>query len=329
MDLFQKEWYGVSTYCRSTGAPLFLRSLDADGAFDAIPHPVLLDCASSLLPDHCWRIHYNWYSDMSVNVKWRSQLGLSINIQRDTRQGGLTSAKLFYLFYQKLITKISECTFGVVIQGHQYNVFCYAHDLLLASTTVTGLQAFIALAVSHVNDRGLRFNPEKTTCMTYGPNPFTTLPKWNIDGVTLPVEENTKYLGAILDQSDGLTHARLRTSKGNQAFYSLQGAGLYRHCIHPNSAFHIYGTAVRIGLVYGCESIYMNKKSLKLLDTAKHLKAILGLNSFTQKPLLKAIGIDFISNSVLISSLELFRMNILSSSAKSDFYKFNNMLMAF
>ena len=79
------------------------------------------------------------------------------------------------------------------------------------------------------------------------------------------------------------------------------------------------------GLVYGCESIYMNKKSLKLLDTvqAKHLKAILGLNYFTyNKPLLKAIGIDFISNSVLISSLELFRMNILSSSATSDFYKF-------
>ena len=214
---------------------------------------------------------------MSVNVKWRSQL--EVRVKRGTSQRGLTSPQLFNLFHQKLITKNGECSFGIVIQGRQY-VFCYADNLLLASTTVTGLQALIDLAVSHVNDRGVRFNPEKTTCMTYGPNPFTTLPKWNINGVTLPVEDNIKYLGAILDQSDGLTHAQQRTSKGNQAFYSLQGAGLYPYCIRSNSAFHIYGTAVRSGLVYGCESIYMymNKKSLTLLDTvqAKHLKAILG-----------------------------------------------------
>ena len=73
-----------------------------------------------------------------------------------------------------------------------YNVFAYADDLLLASTSVTGLQKLIDIADSYVTSTGIRFNPSKTTCMIYGTNPFTSNPKWEIEGVKVDIKDSLK-----------------------------------------------------------------------------------------------------------------------------------------
>ena len=62
------------------------------------------------------------------------------------------------------------------IDGNNYNVFTYANDLLLASTTATGLQLLIDKAVHYINEHGLKFNPQKTKCSIYGRNPFNVAP---------------------------------------------------------------------------------------------------------------------------------------------------------
>ena len=43
----------VISYCTESGSPVYTCSLDAQGAFDAIPHPVLFRKAIDVLPDHC------------------------------------------------------------------------------------------------------------------------------------------------------------------------------------------------------------------------------------------------------------------------------------
>ena len=56
---------------------------------------------------------------------------------------------------------------------------------------------------------------------------------------------------------------------------------------------------------------------------AKHLKSTLGLSYHCRTtPLLKATGINFISDTVLISTLDMVRSNLLSPSATSSFYSF-------
>ena len=42
-----------------------------------------------------------------------------------------------------MIDDLSRMTIGISINDATYNVFCYADDLLLCSTTVTGLQTLI------------------------------------------------------------------------------------------------------------------------------------------------------------------------------------------
>ena len=56
----------VMTYCSTRGSAVYTCSLDAEGAFDAIPHCILFEKAASALLDHCWSVMYNWYSRLSV-----------------------------------------------------------------------------------------------------------------------------------------------------------------------------------------------------------------------------------------------------------------------
>ena len=58
--------HDVSAYCSYWGTPVFMCGLDAQGAFDEIPHPILFQKALSALPDHCWRLMCSWYKDLSV-----------------------------------------------------------------------------------------------------------------------------------------------------------------------------------------------------------------------------------------------------------------------
>ena len=182
--------HDVGEYCNARGSPVFYCSLDAEGAFDAIPFPILFDSASHVLPVLCWTVMYYWYSHMYVQIH---HLSAQIPIRRGTRQGGLTSSTLFNVFYQE----IENCNCGIILNNKSYNVFAYADDLLLASTTTTGLQSLIDLAVSFVTQRGLKFNPSKTTCMVYGKSPFTSPPKWHINDVSLEIS-NSRPIASLV-----------------------------------------------------------------------------------------------------------------------------------
>ena len=45
-----------------------------------------------------------------------------------------------------MITELSDSIGGITINGVSYNVFCYADDILLTSTSTTGLQRLINVA---------------------------------------------------------------------------------------------------------------------------------------------------------------------------------------
>ena len=64
----------VKLYCNSKNSAVYSCSLDAEGAFDAIPHSVLFAKTSTALPDHCWHVMVKWYKRLSVQIKWCNQL---------------------------------------------------------------------------------------------------------------------------------------------------------------------------------------------------------------------------------------------------------------
>jgi len=88
----------VISYCTKRGSPVYTCSLDADRAFDAVPHAILFQKAKYVIPDHCWVIMMKWYSSMCVQVKCVSILSEPINDCKGTRQGGLSSPFLINRF---------------------------------------------------------------------------------------------------------------------------------------------------------------------------------------------------------------------------------------
>ena len=112
------------------------------------------------------KLLYNWYSDISVRIEWYT-LGKDIQICKGTRQGGLTSPFLFNIFYKDLVDILASHEGGNTIDGVRFNVFVYANDILLTSTTASGLQNLIDSAVGYVLQHGLHFNPNKNTLYNY------------------------------------------------------------------------------------------------------------------------------------------------------------------
>ena len=68
--------HDVCALLNAQGSPVYLCSLDVEGAFDSLPHSLLFDCVSGILPDISWRIFYYWYTNMRVQVKWNNRLGV-------------------------------------------------------------------------------------------------------------------------------------------------------------------------------------------------------------------------------------------------------------
>jgi hypothetical protein len=315
--------HDIIDYCVSNGSPVYVCALDAEGAFDGIPHAVMFSKALDVIPMLYWRLLIYWYNHLVVYVRWGGHMSEPIIIKKGTRQGGLSSPFVFNLLYQDLVAQLSNMPCGICIDGTTYNLCCYADDLLLCSLTTSGLQHLIDAADDYITQHGLRFNPSKTTCVTFGKSPFTNR-QWYLQGTPLTETSSVKHLGVMLS-NDTRCHAESRIQAARRAFYSLQGAGLCVNGCNPGTIAHIYNTALRPVLTYGLESVHMGKTVMNNVETiqGKFLKAALGLKPRCKStPLLKALGIDRIQTHIEVQRLSLFKSVFLSTSRTNVFYMY-------
>ena len=54
----------VSQYCYAQGSTTYMCSLDAEAAFDGLPHAVLFSKDTGVIPDTSWQALYYWYQRM-------------------------------------------------------------------------------------------------------------------------------------------------------------------------------------------------------------------------------------------------------------------------
>ena len=141
-------------------------------------------------------LEVHWYNVITVQVKWKT-LSSPIQVCKGTRQGGLSSPFLFNLFYKDLVDILSQHEGGVTIGNTRYNIVCYADDLLLLSSTVTGLQKLIETSNQYITNYGLSCNPSETKCSMKGKLPFSIHPKWFLNGVELMFNDRINYLGGV------------------------------------------------------------------------------------------------------------------------------------
>ena len=74
--------HDVGAYSNASGSSVFYCSLDAEAAFDALPHSVLLEKAIDIVPGLHWRILFFWYKNVCVAIKSNMTVGNLIQVNR-------------------------------------------------------------------------------------------------------------------------------------------------------------------------------------------------------------------------------------------------------
>ena len=159
------------------------------------------------------------YSSMYVTVRLNGSLGRRLRVERGVT---VTSPWMFNLVYQELVQRVNEMNCGTSIGDKHFNIFCYADDILLASTTKAGLQVMIDICTDYVEAHGLNFNASKTSWTIKGNPPFTSEATLMLKGTTLTKENTIKYLGAILGNDGSATHVAQRIKAANGSYFKLQ-----------------------------------------------------------------------------------------------------------
>jgi hypothetical protein len=315
--------HDVGSYCVSKGSPIFYCSLDAQGAFDNLPHVIILKKAENVLPHSLWLLVYRSYAHMGVSIRWQHCMSEWIPVTRGIKQGGLTSPFFFNLFYHQLIEELQNSKNGVTIGSKHYNCYCYADDILLTSLTVSGLQKLLDIASVYIDNHGLSFNPDKTSCVIFGKNPFSASPKWKLDDTVLNIDNSMKYLGTMLGDFSGSLHTQTRIKAATRAFYGVQSAGIASPNINSCIVMDVYKACVNSVLHFGCSNIHINKTNTQTLDRyqGRFIKRMLGLSKWCRStPLLKAIGIMPLSIDIQLQSLELLKKCVIDDSTANSFY---------
>ena len=107
-----------------------------------------------------------------------------------------------------------------------------------------------------------------------------------------------------------------------KSFNALQGAGLCHQGLSLDTAIHTWKVACQSILQYGCESVYMSRKSKGEMDKlqAKLLKCIVGIGpNYRTTPLLEALYVQKVSRIVDFNTLMLFRHILHDTSAARVF----------
>ena len=116
--------HDIGIYCLERGSPLYYCSLDAESAFDALAHNVILLKTMDVIPDRLWLLLHYWYQYMNVRIRIGNLFSEKIAIQRGTRQGGLTSPFIFNSYYKALIERLQKCRHGITIDNNHFNCLC-------------------------------------------------------------------------------------------------------------------------------------------------------------------------------------------------------------
>jgi hypothetical protein len=150
-------------------------------------------------------------------------------------------------------------------------------------------------------------------------------PQWYIGESELQIKDKINYLGIILDSKRGLSHAKLRISKANKAFYSLQSAGLCNNVSSPITGIHVYKTVVQSGLFYGCCAIDISKANIFRMEKQQgtFIRTVLGLSYKTHtSQLLEAVNVTKVYKSIQMSSLDLLKSSLCNTSVARYFYAY-------
>ena len=142
-------------------------------------------------------------------------------------QGSIFPPQMLNKFINDLLTKLKSMNTGVRIYNFHLNMFAYADDLNLVSTSAAGLQSLMNICHQYAQTWRMKFNPLKTNIVCIGKQPHITSPVWNLGDTKIYLSEDTTILGVTFNSHlSSADHTKSRIKKCQQGMFKMASMGL-------------------------------------------------------------------------------------------------------
>ena len=156
----------------------------------------------------CYRLFGNFFGEICVRVNGKQSKPFHVGV--GLRQGCVLSPLLF-IVYMNWIDKCSQADECATIGNCKISRLLFANDLVLLSSTESGLQRALNSFADACNTAGMKISTVKTEVLHLSRNPDQCV--LQVNGATLKQVEKFKYLG-IAFTSDGRQDEELDTRIG-------------------------------------------------------------------------------------------------------------------
>ena len=175
--------------------------LDASKAFDRVNHSILFEkLAKRGIPTYILRILIFWYQHQKMCVKWGSLTSDLFYVSNGVRQGSILSPHFFSVYVDDLSSQLNKLKVGCVLGESIINHLLYADDIALISPSSAGLKKLLTVCEKFGKENDMLFNASKSAIMLSKSSlmPYFHIPIFNLNGNSINVVENFKYLGHFI-----------------------------------------------------------------------------------------------------------------------------------
>ena len=159
----------INSY-NSKGSTVFICSLDAEKAFDTCNWSSLFNKLTSEtnLPSSVIKILHKLYLNGTASVNYLDQKSSEFKFTQGVHQGSILSPYFYNIYTNNLLSEIKSLNVGTVIAGESTAITAFADDMILMSSTLSGLQKLIDTCVNYGRNHFIKFNSGKTEFLISG-----------------------------------------------------------------------------------------------------------------------------------------------------------------
>ena len=240
----------------SKGKQLYTCFIDLQKAFDTVNRTKLL---YKLKQTGIGTLMFNIIKDMYISskatlaVKIGNQLSQSFTSNIGVYQGDVLSPILFNMYVDDITRSFDETCDPVRLDDAGLSCLLYADDLVLLSTTETGLQNAVQKLSNYCKTWDLKINTSKTKVIVFNKGGKKLRSKIYLDGQLLECEDSYKYLGLVFASNGKLTPAKEDLSKrGHKAIFKMKT--MFKNAsVGYETSMHLFSHIVKPILLYASD----------------------------------------------------------------------------
>jgi hypothetical protein len=235
----------------------FTRFVDFSKAFDCVwRHGLLQKLVKHGIDGKVYHMIANMYSEVTYTVKTQHGLSNYIHSNIGLKQGCVCSPTLFNIYVNDIQDYLKDqASMPPLLYDTPITHLLFADDLVLLSTSMTGLQHSINCLHQFCNDWRLQINTAKTKVLIFNcPPSVSSKYVFSFGTYNIELTESYIYLGISLHRSGSFNPAvTLLNNKAMRAWFKIKQSLCTSDETPTHILLHMFNSVSKQISLYGCE----------------------------------------------------------------------------